>query len=423
MKITLVRPTIPTRWLIMPPLGLMYISAVAKKSGHEVAIHDAWLKNESPVLSSAEVLCLHGDSDIVGIQMFGDTVEWTRKFISNLRKIYNGKIIIGGPYPSVVPNQAVEETGADLSVVGEFDNNIDNALYQIMHTSEQVTTMSTTDINNTPIPDWDIAPPSDYWDSLYSVSQPVKGKRIAVIQRTRGCPSMCTFCSASSVMGKKVRFRDDDNVLEEIKYLRDKWDINEIWFGDDNFIVNYDKGITLFEKLIPLKLHIRLPLGIRVENIDVPMVRTMKAAGVYFTGIGIESGNMRVIKRIKKNIQPAKMNYAINILNKYNITTIGFFIFGLPTETRVEMDDTIKFAMSTKLNHAQIGTFLAYPGAEDCNEKSLLSQEELIKIQRNATLRFYLRPRILWGLLKHAKLSQLKAFWNHYWIRKWMGRM
>ncbi len=226
-----------------------------------------------------------------------------------------------------------------------------------------------------------------------------------------------------------MRIRDDDNVIAEIKYLQDRWNVDEIWFQDDNVIADYFRGLDLFRRLAPLKLHIRLPNGIRIENITKEMARAMKRAGVYFTGIGIESGNKRVLERIKKSIPSMvgeggtdhlqKVQYAINTLKNVGITTSGFFILGLPTETRAEMEDTVRFALSTKLNHAQFGIFIPYSGSEDEHEHSLLSDKELIKIQRNATLRFYMRPRIIWGLIKNFQWSQIKALLSHPWFKKW----
>lgn len=417
MKLLLVRPNISVRWYIQPPMGLMFISAAAKKAGHEVVIIDAWLHNYSAI-EAAHIIGFTLQSDVIGIQVFDNTVEWTRDFIYEVSN-FPSEIIIGGPYVSAIPEQALVETGADVAIVGEFDNNIDDVLFPILAGKERIIHMPTTDVNVTPIPDWEACPPPDYWHYMSSMSQPTKGKRIAVVLRSRGCPFQCTFCSPHVVHGNKVRFREDDNILEEIKYLQNKWNINEIWFGDDNFLVSYDRSIDLLHKLIPYKLHIRFPNGIRIENIDEKMVKAMKAAGVYFTGIGIESGNPRVLKRVKKNNNLEQTKKAIGLLNKHGISTIGFFILGLPTETRLEMEDTVKFAMSTKLNHAQFGTFLSYPGAEDYKSKPELSEEELINIQRDATLRFYRQPRIIWDIIKHFRFSQLRAFIHHNWVKRW----
>jgi len=406
MKIVLVRPNVPSRWMIVPPLGLGYLAAAAKKAGHEVIIYDAWLLDKSPRLAALDISTM--DCDIIGVQVFYDTVEWTEIFINNIKTVCVQKnipkIIVGGPQITAFPELA-KELGADMAVQGEGEC--------LWYGTQPF------DVNSIPAPDWESFDLPKYWPYMFNVSVPVRGKRPVNIQRTRGCPFKCTFCAGHITHGYKVRFRDDDNVIEEIKYLRDKWGVDEIWFQDDNVIVNYERGLELFRRLIPLKIHIRLPSGIRIENVTEDMAKVMKYAGVYYTGIGIESGNERVSKRIKKHLNLEKARQAIEILTRNGIRVNGFFIFGLPTETREEMRDTVRYALSTKLHQAQFGIFIKYPGSEDYKENSLLPEAELIKIQRNATLRFYFRPRIIWNMLKVFKLSQLEAFWKHEWVRKW----
>jgi radical SAM superfamily enzyme YgiQ (UPF0313 family) len=408
----------------MPPLGLGYISAAAKKHGCDCVIHDAWLLDQSPEEAAASIRVVMRTRCVsaVGVQLFHDTVAWAAVFVRSLRGYGAPLIIVGGPLVTVLGDQARRMVGADVGIAGEFDNGWDaHTIDALADATGRTVARGKTDVNATPIPDWGVMNLPQYWPYLYQVSTPVRGERIGVVQRTRGCPFHCTFCAAGATMGHNVRFRDDANVLEEIRYLRDRWDIDEVWFQDDNVIVSYERGISLFEKLAPLGLHVRLPAGVRWENVDVHMAAAMRAAGVYFTGIGIESGNPRVLRRIKKSVDQPRLKTAIETLTGYGINTIGFFIFGLPTETREEMEDTVAWAMGTKLHHAQFGTFIPYPGAEDADESSTLPNAELVKIQRNATLRFYLRPRIIWNMLKHFRWSQLRAIWNHPWVQRWVN--
>lgn len=424
MKLTLIRPNIPERAKIHPPIGLGYISAAAKKAGWDVEIIDAWLDGLSPRAAAYNVF-KNSDSyyGVAGIQVYQDTRWWTQDFISSLKTNFGfpGKIIIGGTQVSVYGEQTRKELDADVAVMGEFDGDIESYLNKIVALPPgNKWTFSTprTDVNKTPRPDYDAMDISRYWPHLNSIGT-MKGKRIAVIHRTRGCPFQCTFCSAHSVHGREVRSRDDDNIITEIKYLQKRWNIDEVWFDDDNFIVDYDKGVQLLEKLIPLRIHIRFPNGIRTENIDYTMARMMKLAGVYFTAIGIESGNKRILKRIKKNIHLDKAKRAIEILYKNNINTMGFFIFGLPTETKDDMRDTVKYALDTQLDYAQFGIFKQHPGAADQNEKPLLSANELRKIQKKATLRFHLRPKILFNILRRLTFAQIKAIARQPWIKNW----
>ncbi len=412
MKIILVRPNISNRFMIVPPLGLGYLAAAAKKAGHEVVIWDAWLQNQSPVHAVVDVALRN--PDIIGIQVFYDTIKWTRKFIDIIKpyKPENVKIIVGGPEITAHPELA-KELGADEGVVGEGE-------YYILFGLRSRHPVF--DVNKIPAPDWDSINLPAYWPYMNNVTMPTRGKRPATIQRSRGCPYHCTFCAGHITHGYKVRIRDDDNVIAEIKYLQDRWNVDEIWFQDDDILADYDRARKLFWRLEPLKLHIRLPNGIRIENMTIWMANDMRRAGVYFTGIGIESGNTRVLKRIKKVLDINEVKSDIAMLHRHNITTSGFFILGLPTETRTEMQDTVRFALNTKLNHAQFGIFIPYSGSEDEHERSLLSDKELIKIQRNATLRFYMRPRIIWGLIKNFQWSQIKALLSHPWFKKWRGK-
>ncbi len=216
-KIVLVRPNWNIRWLIMPPLGLGYIVAAAKRAGYEATIYDAWLNNESPEQAAFHI---NHPVDIIGIQIFSTSVNWTRKFIKYIpSKLTTVKIIVGGPYVTALGDVARKEVGADIGIIGEFDGNLDLVIPEILASDKTMIPMPYTDVNAIPMPDWDSMPPPNYWPYLYPASTPTHGKRIGVIQRTRGCPFHCTFCAAGTVMGYKVRIRDTINVIEEIKYL------------------------------------------------------------------------------------------------------------------------------------------------------------------------------------------------------------
>ncbi len=420
MRIVLVRPNWNVRWMIVPPLGLGYIAAAAKQAGHECVIYDAWLNNRHSYATAVDIGAeLY---DIIGIQIFQDTTEWTKRFIGYIRAHSKAKIIVGGPYVTALGDAAREEVGADVGIQGEADSNFIGMLNHIQGIDAPETIgMPFANVNLIPMPDYDSFNLSDYWPYLYPATVPVRGMRSGHITTTRGCSSHCTFCAAGTV-GHKVRFRDIDNILDEVKYLKHRYNIDEVWFQDDNILVNYVHAMTLFERLVPLKLHIRLPSGIRWEHVDYPMVKTMHKAGVYYTGMGIESGNPRVLKRIKKSIKQDKLKEAIRILVENGILVMGFFIFGLPTETREEMEDTIRYALETRLHHAQFGTFIPYPGSEDYHERSLYPHDVLMKVQKNAYLRFYLRPRIIWSFIEHFRWSQLKAIFQHPWVKQWRSK-
>ncbi len=423
MKIILVRPNWVGRRMILPPLGLGYIVAAAKKAGHECIIYDAWLKDETPERAAECIMVGLWPTvpDIVGVQVYQNTVEWTRHFFRCIRPLNLAtKLVVGGPYVTAIGEQARVETGADAAVMGEFETDIDEHLNEIMSGKTLIKWTKWIDVNEHPFPDWDSMNLPEYWQYIYSAGAPVIGKRVGFIQRTRGCPHQCTFCASGGIiMGRRVRFRDLQNVLEEIDYLIKRWNIDELWFQDDDVTISYSRGIELFKALVPYKLHIRLQMGIRVDQLTEDMLYWMKQAGVYYAGIGIESGNPRVLKRIKKGLDQEKVLQGIRDLNRHGIQVMGFFMFGLPTETVEEAEETVQWALKSKLDHAQFSIFIPYPGSEDYDEHSDIPLPQLVKLQRKATKRFYLRPRIIWSIIKHFKWKQLKAILLHPWL--WRG--
>ncbi|MQY79841.1 MAG: radical SAM protein, partial [Bacteroidetes bacterium] len=318
MKIVLVRPNWTTRRMILPPLGLGYICAAAKRAGHECTIYDAWLKDETPYQTTLDFPW--GKAHIIGVQVYQNTVEWTREFFGYMRWWYNIKLVVGGPYVTALKEQAREEMGADCAVIGEFETNIDQHLHEILRGKTLIEWTEWIDVNEYPFPDWDSMNLPDYWPYIYSAGVPVRGKRVGFIQRTRGCPHKCTFCASGGIiMGRRVRFRDLSNVLREVEYLKWRWNIDELWFQDDDVTINYQKALELFEALVPFKLHIRLQMGIRTDHLTDDMLLVMKQAGVYYAGIGIESGNPRVLKRVKKELDQEQVLKGIRALDKYGI--------------------------------------------------------------------------------------------------------
>lgn len=424
MNILLVRPNWVTRRMILPPLGLGYACAAIKRAGHSCTIHDSWLLNEDSSVAAASVLLDTPEYDIIGVQVYQNTIEWTRKFFELLRPWTNAKLIIGGPIPTALGEQARIDTGADCTVQGEFETDIDEHLAAIMEGAKIIEWKSWLDVNRYPFPDWDAMPLPPYFKYIFSAGAPVKGKRVGFVQRTRGCPHNCTFCASGGIiMGKKVRMRELGNVIEEVQYQVDKWNIDELWFQDDDVTINYRDGIELFKALAPFKIHIRLQMGIRTDHLTDEMLYWMKKAGVYYAGIGIESGVPSVLAKIKKGLNQEKVIRGIAALDAAGIQVMGFFMFGLPSETRTDMEHTIHWALKTKLHHAQFAIYIPYPGSEDYinGYKPDVPRSELLKIQRDATFRFYLRPRIILSMLRHMRWGEIKAILIHDWFWKMLG--
>jgi len=247
---------------------------------------------------------------------------------------------------------------------------------------------------------------------------------------TRGCPYMCSFCASRKFYDQSIRFRSIPNVIGEIKYLVNNFAIKEVHFEDDNLTLKRDHIEKLCRALIKNKIDISwaCPNGIRADRVDEKLLRLMKKAGCYLVAFGIESANPRILRNIHKLETIETIKKAISITNKVGIQSQGFFIFGLPGETKETIEESIQFAKKSKLSRALFMILDIIPGSElwytlkgkfkpNWKKNSYkepewlpkgLTKRDLMDAQTRAIREFYLRPITLIRFLKYIKPNQVK---------------
>lgn len=114
-----------------------------------------------------------------------------------------------------------------------------------------------------------------------------------------------------------------------------------------------------------LNLPWRAPGGLRVDCLNENLIAKMQKSGGYYVGLGVESGNERVLKRIKKQLDLNAVRKNVNLLHKYNISVSGFFMCGMLDEKENEIGDSIRFALSVPFDRIQVSDYVPYPGSED----------------------------------------------------------
>ena len=173
--------------------------------------------------------------------------------------------------------------------------------------------------------------------------------------------------------------------------------------------------------------------GLRADKIDEEILRALKQIGVLSVGFGVESGNQNILNIIKKDIELDTVRKAYKLSKKLGFETWGFFIIGLPEETKETVRDTIEFAKELDPDFAKFLILKPFPGSEvfnQLNNKNLifdynyshygvytapvhnlenLTAEDMVKMQKKAFKEFYLRPKkILQHLLRMRSVTQLK---------------
>jgi len=179
-------------------------------------------------------------------------------------------------------------------------------------------------------------------------------------------------------------------------------------------------------------LSVQLQHGVRGDRVDEALIAKGKAAGLYSIAFGIESASPRIREMIHKGLSPEAVTRAIDLADRYGIWSIGFFMLGFPGETRQEMEETIDFAVRSRLTTASIHSVIPLPATPlwDLVKQSLAEQaparqaphadlldaatqydfeftgqplaavsaEEFQALFTRAFRRFYFRPRRLWRL-------------------------
>jgi radical SAM superfamily enzyme YgiQ (UPF0313 family) len=439
MKIVLTRPNYVSH-IITPPLGLGYLASFLKANGVEVVLIDA-LRDALPLPALVERIVAQAP-DAVGISCltayFSECAE-----LSRLLKERGVTTIIGGVHPTFLPFQTLRDSAADFVICGEGEN----ALLQLVKSGFRsagiagvyrrgeleaepesiVRGTPVAELDALPFPDWEQMAPASYPKAPHGAI--VERFPIGVVTTTRGCPYPCTFCASPGFYDRRIRFRSPENVVDEIEYLVKRFGVREIHFEDDNLTIRREHVAAICRLIIErgLKISWACPNGIRADKVDEPLIRLMKESGCYFFAFGIESANRQILDNIKKQESIETIRQAIEIADRVGISCQGFFIFGLPGETPETIEETIDFAVSSKLARAQFVILDVLPGAElwttlagtftpnwDKNSYKEpewlppgVSREMLLAAQSRAFRRFYLRPAIFFRLLRLIRPSQL----------------
>ena len=185
---------------------------------------------------------------------------------------------------------------------------------------------------------------------------------------TRGCPHGCMFCSEVMrvSIGRRLRSRSPANVTDEMEHLA-RQGANICSFQDDSFSANRHFVGALCEELISRKSQMPWMARARVDELDYDLLALMKRAGCMMLGIGVESGSQRIIDGMRKcrKTRPWRgmCRQVFRWTRALGIGTNAYYVIGNPTETREEIEQTIRFAMELDADSIQVHFYTVYPGS------------------------------------------------------------
>lgn len=325
--------------------------------------------------------------DLIGITAMTSTLPSAYK-VAEICKQVNQEvpIVFGGPHPTIQPDKVIENENVDYVVVSEGERTIvelveqlksDNTLLQninglvfkmngSVHFNPPQSFISNLDELPFPARDLVLRP------ELYTPSE------MSALVTSRGCPYPCTYCSAKSIWTRKVRFRSIENVIKEMKEIKETYNNDGFVFDDDSFSVNKKRTMELCQQIIQAKLNTMWTCYSRVDLIDQELLEMMKKSGCIRISFGIESGSERVRDLMKKGITREQIFRAIELTRKNKIEVSTCFMVGLPYETKEDILETIKMVKELKPHFTNVCTFTPYPGSslyDECVKQGLINDD------------------------------------------------
>jgi radical SAM superfamily enzyme YgiQ (UPF0313 family) len=247
----------------------------------------------------------------------------------------------------------------------------------------------------------------------------------------RGCRSKCTFCLwPQTVGGHRYRTRSVENVIAEVKWIRDNMpEVKEIMFDDDTFTDFKPRAEEIARGLG--KLGVTWSCNAKA-NVPYATLKVMKENGLRLLLVGYESGDDQILLNIKKGLRTDIARRFSEDCRKLNIKIHGTFILGLPGETHETIEKTIEYAKEINPHTIQVSLAAPYPGTtlhKQAIENGWLKENKVINLVSSTGVqlaaisyphlsseeiyhsveefykRFYFRPSKIWEILREMLVS------------------
>ena len=367
--------------LVTPPMGIMYLGAYMRQQfGAEVRLVNQRLDN----LSDEEVVRQAVDfgADIVALSSLSAMHRHQENISRMVRQaLPKALILLGGPHVSSFGAAALVGTDADAAVPGEgelalasivkaFKAGADFSgipgIYWRDKTGTIVNNPGSTeiiqDLDSLPMPAYDLIDLPKYW-KRQSMS-PIQQRVYASLVSSRGCPYGCSWCH--EIFGKRYRTHSADRIIEEIDYLQRNFGVYEFEFLDDIFNLDH-KRLAEFCGQVQRrdkKIKFTFSNGVRSDILTNEEIDALVGAGMYFCSFALETGSPRMQKLMRKHLDIDKFLSVVDYAAGRGVFTNGFVMLGFPTETREDMEMTLKTACRSRLHTASFFTAMPFPNTE-----------------------------------------------------------
>lgn len=340
-------------------LALGYLTSSARNAGYTVKIIHAEHNKYSP--SDVQKLVEKYSPKMIGISLTAQRAyPIVKEYVEKIKSISTAPIYLGGIFPSIAYELIMKECkGIDAICLGEGEVFIVDYLNSIVKKQGDYRNIAgivyrdeqgnicvngsknvIENLDNLPLP------AKDFFDDMKKEIS--SGFYYAHISAGRGCYGNCSFCSMSCLTDKhNRRVRSPKNVVEEIKYLQEKYGINCFYFVDELFIdkTNLQWIYEFCEEMKKQNVKILFHAEARVDSISEPVIKALKEVGLDNLFIGFESANLATLKKYRKGHTPEQAEEALKILKKLDVTAEYGYIMIDPELTYEQLTENVEWIL------------------------------------------------------------------------------
>lgn len=350
MKVLLISANVTLYPYPIYPLGMSMVAAALTRAGHEV--HQADLLQQERSLEGVLREVRGFQPGLIGISVRNiDNVNLmnseyyihnVKNMVDAIRRVSSARIVLGGAGFSLIPEQILEETGADFGVIGEGEqlmvelaDNVEQGILPRERLLGPATPLSGDAIGS-----------ALYDEGLTRFY--LQSGNIASIQTKRGCTHHCVYCTYPLLEGSRLRSRDPKRVVDDIIHLRDKHNTGFIYFVDSVF--NDDQGayLQVVDEMLRRKVSIPWTGFIKPGGLTDEIVERMKRTGFAAAEVGSDAPCDRMLATMGKDFTFADIRECNDLLVRHGIATCHFFMFGGPGETEETVREGIANILSLK---------------------------------------------------------------------------
>lgn len=371
----------PKQWVAgqpYPPIGTLYAASQMREMGYAVSFFDTMF-----AYGPDKIIPLLEKNNPDFLVLYDDGFNYlTKMCLTNMREAafkmlklgkQRGCTVIISSSDSTDQYEKYLEEGADFVLLGEAEQTLSELLDEIENGQTDFLSIPglafkkndaviktikrnvLKDLDSLPFPAWDLVDIDAYRKTWLKH----RGYFSLNMATTRGCPFKCNWC-AKPIYGNRYNSRSSQNVVKELKMLKEQFNFDHIWFCDDIFGLKPGWVHEFADLLEKEQLHFRFKIQARADLLlQEDYIHDLARAGCENIWMGAESGSQKILDAMDKGTTIEQIYNSTRLLKSNGIKPSFFIQFGYPGETKEDIHKTIR--MINELLPDEIGISVSYP--------------------------------------------------------------